>query len=71
MANLNDPTLNIQEYKDRVINHFKTNPSEQDWKLLGVLFLNASENEYDDLNDFDKQILTKTEYQNLYEQDGT
>lgn len=75
--------MNIQEYKDRVIAQFKgiqiptkgilQNPdsqpkaTEEDWKLLGRLFLNASENGEDGMENFDKRILSTQEFKKLYE----
>ncbi len=70
--------MDIKQYKDRVIKHFKActcgcgdqpEATDEDWELLGQLFLNASENGDDDLNEFDKKILTKKEYKQLYDVD--
>ena len=64
--------MNIEEYKARVMNHFKaftdiSNATQEDWELLGRLFLNASENGEDSMEDFDKRILSTQEFKKLYE----
>jgi len=57
------------EYKNRVINHFKqkvalNDPSDNDWQLLSELFFAASES--GEIEEFDKRILTSTEFEDLY-----
>ena len=63
--------MNIQEYKDRVIDHFRrkvalNNVSEGDWKFLSEIFLHAAENGTEGMEEFDKRILTSTEFQELF-----
>lgn len=61
--------LNIQEYKDKVIQRFRSNKAtEGNWELLGKLFLNASENGDEGLEDFDACILSSQEFKELYKQ---
>ena len=70
--------MNNTEYKKRVIDHFRQkvalsivplsiphNVSEDDYKLLGQIFLNVSLD--GNLVAFDKRILTKQEFVDFYE----
>jgi len=53
-------------YENKVIQYFKHQPSQQEWILLGELFLNESESESTDglqnqIQTFEKTILTTKE----------
>ncbi len=69
--------MDIKEYKERVIDHFRAGTerlpcakaTKEDWQLLGLLFLNASENGEENLEEFDKRILSEQEFKELYERD--
>ena len=60
--------MDIKQYKERVCNFFKeSKATEQDWEVLGKLFLAASENGDEGMEDFDRKLLTKQEFNELYE----
>jgi len=64
--------MDIKQYQERVKAHFQagtdiSEATEEDWQLLGNLFLNASEDGVDGLDEFDQRILTSDEYKKLYE----
>lgn len=79
--------MDIKEYQERVINHFKPDcaapanatmradncplplATEEDWKILGTVMLAASENGDENMEEFDKRILTKEEFAELYNDD--
>ncbi len=64
--------MGIEEYKQRVMNHFKaftdiSKTIQEDWELLAGLFSEASEN--GEMEDFDKRLLSEQEFKELYEID--
>lgn len=60
--------MDIKQYKERVCKLFiESEATEQDWEILGKLFLAAAENGDEGMEEFDKRLLTKQEFKDLYQ----